>query len=285
MRCTLIAFLWIAITTNIAIAQSGGVTATPFGATSLSIPVESGQKFDLNWVRLGLDGKFEKHPRFIDGLAFQLEYELCGEVVKKSYIEAQKKFGDATTVFVAAGRWLDPVASVYPGPIALPLTRYQDASNEFRATNDGVRVRLVREGVSFQVAWWNSEGKHEASSSVVAGPVSLYYSSVDGYGGKVDVVAHQTYANLTVGGAVVWEGGDPFYLGGDGKTIFIQNEWRASNSLSAWILQEWRWSDVSNKRQSYPLVGWTYTYRPRSYLKVYYDKRDNSIQTRVTFSF
>lgn len=253
-------------------AQDEPSSITPYGFASLGIPTKNSEKFDFDWARVGFAANVRSTTEMINDLDVVVEYDISTDEVKYCYVQANlKRFANGFEVSLTGGKFLSPVQYTYPGPKALPLTRWPDTSNLFKAYEEGIGVRVSREGLGvMRVAYWSNDVGEGMTAMYNLGSLWLYYDSADGSGVVVESPWKSNLFRVRAGYAEQKEGVN---------TSFVQNETKISRALSFWIQAQ------RSAGENDLLSGFVLTYAKNSFVKAFWDTQDNSAQIHLTFSF
>ena len=241
---------------------------TPYGLFSVQGSTqESEKKADFNWARLG----FVLESNFSESIKTKavLEYDFSSDKVKYAYIGFSKNFTENLGFEFSGGQLLSPVQYTYPGPKAIPLTRWPDGSDYFTAYQEGICVKFYGKRWSVRISNWSDSGVDGTTVMVNYKNLFVYHDDSEGYGVVIDSPWGTRAFDSRIGYADSKE---------RGETFFVQNESKLGEKLSLWVQVEY------SESLDY-LSGLTYTYKHNSFLKLFWDSRTDSLEARVTYTF
>ena len=243
-----------------------------YGFASFVLPTENSQEFDFDWARVGL----YVYPE--EWLTLRMEYDVSSSELKYAY--AQRDWvRNGITYSVVAGRHLDPVAYLYPGPSSLELTRWPDTLNAYSVYDDGVALWAEGDRFVLRASYYEAGDNREMSAATTWRDWSLFWRQDAAWGvgwdpdGEESRFGRSKWSDLAAYLSTTQDEEVTF-------SVVDEVQLSAVPNISLWVQ-----GDVRERGEADMLAGLVYTYREDSFIKLFWDGKDKSWQARMTFTF
>lgn len=230
-----------------------------YGFASLIVPTSDDEEFSFSWARVGLKANN-------NWLQFVVEYDVSKSDVKCIYGKIDKEIfgGIASLLF---GKFLNPIPYLYPGPKTIHLTRWTDALDDISIYSTGFSLWFKKGDFTFRGAHYN----HNKKSMTI------------GYSGLSLLWEQNVCCGIVFGSPWTNQFLHPFmgftkYEDGR-KVFFLQNHFQLLDQLRLYAQVDF--GDTKNTM----LIGINYEFDKNSFLKVFYETRDEKLLAVITFAF
>ncbi|OGY70709.1 MAG: hypothetical protein A2986_02975 [Candidatus Jacksonbacteria bacterium RIFCSPLOWO2_01_FULL_44_13] len=233
----------------------------PYGFGSVSVPMDGGGEYALRWARVGAN----VNPR--PWMRIHTEYDIATSKLSYGYAEvATDVVGVRGTI--AAGQMLSPVGYLYPGPAILELTCWPDTLSAYALRNTGIVVSASGEEWIVRVSWY---AEHRLSATATYKKASLFWQKGAGGGAIMQPILIHRYFQPSAGVSVETV-----------ETVaFVQNRATITPWLKAYVQADYHSAEDGVST----LLGLTATYAPRSFVKLFWDGKEETFKTEITFAF
>ncbi len=238
-----------------------------YGFGSLNGPSKADSLYSWDWVRFGF--KARPHGDFIEGYLVRFEYDITGGGLKYAYVE--KEFDNGFSA--QGGTILSAAMYAYSGPSGLRLPRWPDAQ--------GGGLSVYTTGLSL---WYTTEedyvfrfthyGEEKYVASATVGPLTAYWENKIGYGAVIEHSFNE-WVNPFVG-VTNYDG----RISENPTNVFAQNYFQLGEYWRLYVQYDWNELEEDDW-----LVGFTAEYAKDSFVKFYYDERNNFFTGELTYSF
>jgi hypothetical protein len=236
------------------------------GYGSMSIPIEKDKKFVYDWMRVRIEAPVSDSKEF----SIAVEHDVYYNKIQDAYIRyTNKTLLENTTMFVSAGRFLNPALWPFDGPKGLELSRFPIVTETLVPKVEGLEVGIKTvSGYGTRIAVFERNNKKEVSGNIETPYVSLFLISDIGYG--VTTRFSKDVYTFIVGATKE-----------KGRNIaFSQLKVEVTNFLHAWLEY-----DVSSLSSPYYISGVTVVYQKNSFLKLFWDGQTEVATAKITFAF
>lgn len=250
---------------NVATAQN----TTFYGFGSVNMPIEDGEEYNFRWARAGItttDKWFLVH----------YEYDLSCSETKYAYARVCKPIvGGEISLFF--GKFLNPVIYLYPSPKTLRPVRWAETKDNFSIYALGLSLWYERKDLVFRAAHY---GDNNMSASIKFHELSLFWEDGIGYGFTLESTWTKWWVHPWIGLSIYED---------NREVVSIQNYIQLPYNVRLYVLIDLgdRLPNRHGERPTdgKPLIGATWEFFKNSFLKIYYEGKDEKFLVESTFSF
>lgn len=206
-----------------------------------------------------------------DDFSAVLDYEIVKNNIFQCFAKYSKKIGTDGEVNIIAGKFFDPVwnSNLIAGPRTLQETRWETMLYDFPFFCEGAQFGAQYKDWNFKAAVFNGTEKKQFATSLENNYGSIFFVQDVGYGGftRIPLPAN---LKLSVGAS---------HFVTDVNSAFVKAEIDVLAKIHLMVE-----GDFNSKKSPEMLTGVTYTYKPNSFLKLYWDS-EVGFQGKVTYAF
>jgi hypothetical protein len=224
----------------------------------MNVPTQAKKEYALKRARVGL--KMSK-----SWFSVKFEYDFIQPDLKYSYVKVNKRLSKGNISFLA-GKFLNPLAYLWPGPKTLPLTRYTVALNDFSIYSTGIALWYRQGKFMFRTAHY---GQGEMSGALTYDWISIFWEKGVGYGLVIKNPFTAWFFHPFIGATRHKDGS---------QVYFLQNYIQLPYKLRFYFLY-----DIGDDESL--LIGFNEEFFKNSFIKFFYETKDKEFILRITFAF